>query len=130
MTFSAPTKPGKHVTSNIACAHSHRFTKYSDFWLALMTLCVMWHYLTSAFCWSIRHPFLKWYIKLKLFQQGPMYLLPAGIHKGQHCPGGVWVISPGPQLVSGHGTRPHSVEPSSQRHRRHSSGFHSVPCWK
>ena len=28
-TPCAPTKAGKHVKSNIACAHSQRYTKYS-----------------------------------------------------------------------------------------------------
>jgi len=37
----APTNAGKHVSSNIASARSQRYTKYSVFWLAHKTLCVM-----------------------------------------------------------------------------------------
>ena len=33
---SAPTNAGKHVMSNIACAHCQRFTKDSVFWLAVV----------------------------------------------------------------------------------------------
>jgi len=41
MTSDALTNAGKHVTSDIACAHSQQNTNDSVFQLAVMTLCVM-----------------------------------------------------------------------------------------
>ena len=40
MTSDALTNAEKHVTSNIACVLSQRYTKYSVFWLARITLCI------------------------------------------------------------------------------------------
>jgi len=36
MTLGAPTNVENHVTTNIACARSQRYTKDSVFWLAQM----------------------------------------------------------------------------------------------
>jgi len=41
MMSNAPTNAGKHVTTNIACVHSQRYTQHVVFWLAQMMLCLM-----------------------------------------------------------------------------------------
>ena len=59
-----------------------------------------------------------------------LYILPAGIHWGQHFPGTFWIISPALHFVGTHGILAHVTSPSSQKHSTHGSGFHSVLCCK
>ena len=70
-----------------------------------------------------RNPKEKMLIK-KLF----WYILPAGIHWGQHFPGTFWIISPALHFIGTHGILAHVTSPSSQKHSTHGSGFHSVLC--
>jgi len=63
MTSDAPTKARKHITSNVACASSQRYTKDSVVWFVQTLLCFITK--CPAFCQGKRH--LRWSTTLVVY---------------------------------------------------------------